>query len=136
MMQQQQQYPQQNMQMQMPQNNNMMQQPQMMMGYPNPNGQPQMMQHNNMQMNMNMNMNMNQRGYGYGGTEQIVYAYDGRCQDVQGVINLILQPGKKFDHNGIKVQFLGRIDMVSANYLWLLLNINIHSIHVMCAELW
>ncbi len=56
----------------------------------------------------------NLRGYGYGAHfEQTFYAYDGQCPDVQGIVNLILQPGKKYDHNGIKIQFLGRIDMVS-----------------------
>lgn len=65
----------------------------------------------------NMNMNAMNRGYGYGsGTEQVIYAYHGQSQDVQGVVNLILQPGKKYDHNGIKIQFLGRIDMSHAIY--------------------
>ena len=45
--------------------------------------------------------------------EAKIYAFNGSCQDVQGYVNLLLQPGKKYDHNGIKIQFLGRIDMVS-----------------------
>mmetsp|Transcript_6932 Transcript_6932/g.10561 ORF Transcript_6932/g.10561 Transcript_6932/m.10561 type:complete len:417 (-) Transcript_6932:338-1588(-) len=65
------------------------------------------------QMNMNMNMNMNMFG---GGSSQVLYAYSGQCQDVQGMANLILQPGKRYDHNGIKIQFLGRIDMSHAIY--------------------
>jgi hypothetical protein len=52
----------------------------------------------------------NVRGYGYSAP---FYAYDGQHPDVQGIVNLILQPGKKYDHNGIKIQFLGRIEMVS-----------------------
>lgn len=33
-------------------------------------------------------------------------------QDVGGVVTLQVPPGKKLEHLGIKVQFIGRIDMV------------------------
>ena len=33
-------------------------------------------------------------------------------QDVGGVVTLQIPPGKKLEHLGIKVQFIGRIDMV------------------------
>jgi hypothetical protein len=33
-------------------------------------------------------------------------------QDVGGVVTLHLAPGKKVEHLGIKIQFIGRIDMV------------------------
>lgn len=33
-------------------------------------------------------------------------------QDVSGKVMLTLPPGKKADHLGIKIQFIGRIDMV------------------------
>lgn len=41
-----------------------------------------------------------------------IYVYDSH-QDVQGVVHLILPHGKSFEHLGIKIQFLGRIKMVS-----------------------
>ena len=41
-----------------------------------------------------------------------LFAYEAH-QDVGGVITLHLAPGKKVEHLGIKVQFIGRIDMVS-----------------------
>ena len=37
-------------------------------------------------------------------------------QDVGGVVTLLIPPGKKLEHLGIKVQFIGRIDMVSARH--------------------
>lgn len=43
-----------------------------------------------------------------------LYAYEAH-QDVGGVITLHLAPGKKVEHLGIKVQFIGRIDMVRTN---------------------
>jgi len=46
---------------------------------------------------------------------EAIYAYDS-VQDVQGVVHLILPPGKSFEHLGIKIQFLGRIKMSSATY--------------------
>lgn len=39
-----------------------------------------------------------------------VYAYEAD-QDVQGVVILRMPPGKKVEHMGIKVQFVGRIDL-------------------------
>mmetsp|Transcript_13883 Transcript_13883/g.16865 ORF Transcript_13883/g.16865 Transcript_13883/m.16865 type:complete len:394 (-) Transcript_13883:140-1321(-) len=74
----------------------------------NPNMQPQFQP-------QGMNMSMD-RAYGYGGAAEVMYAYNGESQDVQGVVHLIMQPGKKYDHNGIKIQFLGRIDMSQAIY--------------------
>lgn len=44
-------------------------------------------------------------------TSHQMYAYEA-SQDVEGVIILSLPPGKKMDHLGIKIQFIGRIDMV------------------------
>lgn len=41
-----------------------------------------------------------------------MFAYEAH-QDVGGVVTLKLSPGKKLEHLGIKVQFIGRIDMVS-----------------------
>jgi vacuolar protein sorting-associated protein 26 len=43
-------------------------------------------------------------------SSSIVYAYEA-SQDVQGAVILRLPPGKKVEHLGIKVQFIGRIDM-------------------------
>ena len=40
-----------------------------------------------------------------------LFAYEAH-QDIGGVVTLQLAPGKKVDHLGIKVQFIGRIDMV------------------------
>jgi vacuolar protein sorting-associated protein 26 len=39
-----------------------------------------------------------------------IFAYE-QHQDVSGVVTLALPPGKKLEHLGIKVQFIGRIDM-------------------------
>lgn len=44
--------------------------------------------------------------------QEVIYAF-GEMEDVQGVVRLCLPPGKKFDHLGVKVQFVGRVDMVS-----------------------
>jgi len=72
------------------------------------------------QMNMNMG-NPPMQPYsntqqaimgGYGAQHEVIYAY-GENEDVQGVVHLVLPPGKKFEHLGIKIQFVGRIDMVS-----------------------
>ena len=41
-----------------------------------------------------------------------MFAYEA-SQDIGGVVTLNLAPGKKLEHLGIKVQFIGRIDMVS-----------------------
>jgi hypothetical protein len=40
-----------------------------------------------------------------------MYAYES-SQDVEGLVVLTLAAGKKIDHLGIKIQFIGRIDMV------------------------
>lgn len=93
--------------------------------------QQQQMQHgfNGMpapgQYNMNMqqqNQQMMPSGPGpsmtvdrYGNPREVIYAY-GEHEDVQGVAHLILAPGKKFEHLGIKIEFVGRVDMVSINY--------------------
>ena len=55
---------------------------------------------------MNMNMQIQ---------DQTIYAY-GEFEDVQGVAHLTLPPGKKFEHLGIKIQFVGRVDMVRYIY--------------------
>jgi vacuolar protein sorting-associated protein 26 len=94
MQQQQQQYP--NQMMQNPMMNNSMQ-PQMNMNMP-----PQQQFPNAMNMNMNMQIQ-----------DQTIYAY-GEHEDVQGVAHLTLPPGKKFEHLGIKIQFVGRVDMSQA----------------------
>lgn len=44
-------------------------------------------------------------------TSHQMYAYEA-SQDVEGVVVLTLPAGKKMDHLGIKIQFIGRIDMV------------------------
>ena len=44
------------------------------------------------------------------------YAYEA-SENVQGVVVLTLPSGKKVDHLGIKIQFIGRIDMVRASIL-------------------
>jgi hypothetical protein len=119
-------------------NNMMQQQPNMNMGMDmnmNMNTNMNINMNTNMNMNMGMDMNMNMnanmnRGYGYGGTQKVIYAYSGISQDVQGVVNLILQPGKKYDHNGIKIQFLGRIDMVSDIYIYIYIYIYMLNIYV------
>lgn len=41
-----------------------------------------------------------------------LFAYEAH-QDVGGCVTLHVAPGKKIEHLGIKVQFIGRIDMVS-----------------------
>ena len=41
-----------------------------------------------------------------------VYAYDA-LMDVEGIITLSIPPGKKAEHLGMRVEFVGRIDMVS-----------------------
>lgn len=43
-----------------------------------------------------------------------LFAYEA-SQDVSGKVILSLPPGKKADHLGIKIQFIGRIDMVSGD---------------------
>jgi Vacuolar protein sorting-associated protein 26 len=45
-----------------------------------------------------------------GNNKEIRYAYEA-SQDVEGVVVLRLPPGKKTEHLGIRVQFIGRIDM-------------------------
>lgn len=54
----------------------------------------------------------------YGPAQQqlqpIIYAHSEK-EDVQGVVHLILQPGKQLEHAGIKIQFIGRIEMVSSS---------------------
>lgn len=40
-----------------------------------------------------------------------LFAYESH-QDIGGVVTLTVAPGKKVEHLGIKVQFIGRIDMV------------------------
>lgn len=42
--------------------------------------------------------------------ERIIYAYE-QHQDVGGIVRLYLTAGKKVEHLGIKIQFIGRIDM-------------------------
>ena len=42
--------------------------------------------------------------------ERTIFAYE-QHQDVGGVVTLHLAPGKKIEHLGIKIQFIGRIDM-------------------------
>jgi len=42
--------------------------------------------------------------------ERTIFAYE-QYQDVSGVVTLHLAPGKKVEHLGIKIQFIGRIDM-------------------------
>jgi len=42
-----------------------------------------------------------------------VYAYSAE-EDIEGEVTILLPPGKKADHLGIKVQFIGRIDMGAA----------------------
>jgi vacuolar protein sorting-associated protein 26 len=44
------------------------------------------------------------------GGKEIRFAYEA-SQDVEGVVVLRLPPGKKTEHLGIRVQFIGRIDM-------------------------
>lgn len=40
----------------------------------------------------------------------MIFAYEA-SQPVEGVVSLILPPGKKAEHLGIKIQFIGRIEM-------------------------
>ena len=56
-------------------------------------------------------------GYGTPGRE-VIYAY-GELEDVQGVVHLLLPPGKKFEHLGVKIQYVGRVDMVSTSIICL-----------------
>lgn len=39
-----------------------------------------------------------------------IFAYE-QHQDVSGVVTMTMPPGKKLEHLGIKIQFIGRIDM-------------------------
>jgi hypothetical protein len=48
---------------------------------------------------------------------EILYAY-GENEDVQGVVHLILPHGRKFEHLGVKIQFVGRVDLVSRLYIF------------------
>lgn len=45
----------------------------------------------------------------------LLYAYEA-SEDIGGKVLLMLPPGKKADHLGIKIQFIGRIDMVGRMY--------------------
>lgn len=47
--------------------------------------------------------------------QPIIYAHS-ETEDVQGVVHLMLPPGKHFEHAGIKIQFVGRIEMSHAIY--------------------
>ena len=40
-----------------------------------------------------------------------IFAYEA-SQDVGGIVTITMPPGKKTDHLGIKIMFIGRIDMV------------------------
>lgn len=42
--------------------------------------------------------------------QEQLFAYE-QHQDVSGIVTLYMQPGKKVEHLGIKIQFIGRIDM-------------------------
>jgi hypothetical protein len=44
-------------------------------------------------------------------SDEPVYAYN-EMQNIEGEVVLWLPPGKSLEHNGIKVQLLGRIDLV------------------------
>ena len=47
----------------------------------------------------------------YGGMQsEAIFCYE-QHQDVSGIVSLYLGPGKKVEHMGIKIQFIGRIDM-------------------------
>jgi vacuolar protein sorting-associated protein 26 len=54
-----------------------------------------------------------------------LFAYEAH-QDVGGFVTLHVAPGKKIEHLGIKVQFIGRIDMVSRDtgtyIIWVICN--------------
>lgn len=43
-----------------------------------------------------------------------LFAYEAH-QDIGGFVTLHVAPGKKIEHLGIKVQFIGRIDTVSCS---------------------
>ena len=43
--------------------------------------------------------------------QQQVFAYEA-SQDIGGIATIHLAPGKKAEHLGIKIMFIGRIDMV------------------------
>ena len=112
-----------------PQQQGMMQQPGMGMGMQQPGmgmqqpgmgmQQPGMMQQQQQMMNSGMMMNMNsppdliQEEY-----RQQIVAFDA-SKDVGGIIRLRVPPGKKAEHLGIKVQFIGRIDMVRYFVEWI-----------------
>jgi hypothetical protein len=44
-----------------------------------------------------------------------IFAYESH-QDISGVVTLHVAPGKRLEHLGIKVQFIGRIDTVSQDF--------------------
>jgi hypothetical protein len=72
------------------------------------------LQQDSMAMN-NLNVNVNPMGMAGQMQQQeqeVIYAF-GEMEDVRGVVHLRLPPGKKFDHLGVKVQFVGRVEMVS-----------------------
>lgn len=70
------------------------------------------MQQQQQQIPMNMGMNNMQQFPNMQIQQQTLYAY-GEHEDVQGVVHLTLPPGRKIEHGGVKVQFVGRVDMVS-----------------------
>eukprot|EP01083_Nonionella_stella_P215362 775163_1 len=74
--------------------------------------QQQLMGVNPSNMNMNMNMNVNNS---YAQQQEVIYAF-GEMEDVQGVVHLCLLPGKRLEHLGVKIQFVGRVDMSHAVY--------------------
>jgi|EP00550_Attheya_septentrionalis_P005213 vacuolar protein sorting-associated protein 26 len=45
--------------------------------------------------------------------KELIYAYEAN-EDIVGTVTLSLPPGKRSDHLGIKIQFIGRIDMTHA----------------------
>ena len=53
--------------------------------------------------------------------DSAIYVYDVN-EDIEGLVNLYLPPGKKTDHMGIKMHLFGRIELVSfTDHLLLLL---------------
>ena len=79
-----------------------------------PNQFPQQQQQQQMQMPgnpMSPQMMMSPPELVHEGFRQAVVAYEA-SRDVGGVVRLRVPPGKKVEHLGIKVQFIGRIDMV------------------------
>lgn len=77
-----------------------------------PNQFPQQQQQMQMPGNpMSPQMMMNPPELVHEGLRQAVVAYEA-SRDVGGVVRLRVPPGKKVEHLGIKVQFIGRIDMV------------------------